>query len=180
MYDDFHGCSDGLISFNCFPRTEEHIRLKLSLQQSIASVVGGSQKVLIKYQDVYEREPNLTGTKLEMNLRPDTAWYPLEPAATSFNFITPLPSYQDVVFRLKGQSGNEIAKSTVRVSIHRSVSAKTVSFVCPPAVWVDTYFNCNLSVAIPNEARGRVTWDEQFNQEFTIPGKFENVPLELQ
>ncbi|BHF74579.1 hypothetical protein SprV_0501766500 [Sparganum proliferum] len=108
MHNNSHVCSDSPISFNCFARTEEDIRLKLGLQQSIPGVVGGSQKVLIKYETEHGREPNLTGTKLEMNLRPDTDWYPLEPAATSFNFIAPLPSYPGVVFRLKGQSGNEV------------------------------------------------------------------------
>uniref|UniRef100_A0A183TEN2 Apple domain-containing protein n=1 Tax=Schistocephalus solidus TaxID=70667 RepID=A0A183TEN2_SCHSO len=166
-----HICSDGFIIFDCSFMAEENIGLKLELQQSVPGLVGGSRTVLINYETLNGTKPDLTQMKLEMNLRPESDWYPLKTAATSFNFISPKPGQQYVAFRLKGPTGNEIGKSLLQISINRTVATRGINFVCPKAVLVETYVSCSLSLAAADEVRGKVSWDGLFTQDFTMPGK---------
>lgn len=60
-------------------------------------------------------------------------------------------------------------KTAVQVSIERAISTSEIRFECPKYVEVHEYFSCNLSVGSADMVSGKIAWEGQSFQEFTLP-----------
>uniref|UniRef100_A0A5K3EIC5 Sushi domain-containing protein n=1 Tax=Mesocestoides corti TaxID=53468 RepID=A0A5K3EIC5_MESCO len=64
--------------------------------------------------------------------------------------------------------GREVSKGSAQIWIDRPVTADVVHFTCPESAIVRQYFSCNLTVESANMVHGKVTWEGQQSEDFTL------------
>ncbi|VDD79412.1 unnamed protein product [Mesocestoides corti] len=169
MTDQIHRCSKADVEIGCIKFAGAVVNIDTTLGSSFLSSAGKKQEINMLYVSGGNDDSGLLKhMELEMRVLPELNWQPLgQPPPQVIEFVSPISGQQDIQFQLKAH-GREVSKGSAQIWIDRPVTADVVHFTCPESAIVRQYFSCNLTVESANMVHGKVTWEGQQSEDFTL------------
>ncbi|VDM15854.1 unnamed protein product [Hydatigera taeniaeformis] len=170
MKNSVYICPGGHTDIRCVSSNNTFLLLHTSLDSALPGLVGGVQEISISYSALQEYLPvPISSMNLEVSVLPESSWEPVgSPPPSTIDFISPTPLTQDVLLGLKYNS-RRFAVTPLRISFNRTVQMEKILFECPKQVLKGVSFDCRLIAEVTDGFGGKVTWDQQFSEDFIFP-----------